>query len=94
MFTLRRYTGSGVQMNQEIGREYTLVTRDHNPNDFARTFESNFKRPLAEDAKPDSEDATVYAFVGSGSFIQALYKNQTAYIMSETGQTFANVSFK
>jgi hypothetical protein len=96
MFTLRRYTGNGVQMNQEIGDGYSLIDREINYSEFCVNFERWFNRKHVADLDPTADNDTkgVYAFIGNGQIIQPLYKNQTAYIMSETGQTFANVSFK
>lgn len=96
MFTLRRYTKYGVQMNQEIGDGYSFIDREVNYSEFCINFERWFKRKHVADLDPTADDdaKNVYAFVGNGEIIQPLYKNQTAYMMSETGQTFANVSFK
>lgn len=94
MFTLRRISQNGVQMNYQIGHEYTLIMREYNYRDFAETFELKFKRPLADDNKPDSDDASIHAFLVNGSEILPLYRDQPAYIMSENGTTFDNVSYR
>lgn len=39
MFTLRKITGDGVELNFILGSSYTLITKDKNPEEFeaART---------------------------------------------------------
>jgi hypothetical protein len=96
MFTLRRYSGSGVEMNQEIGDNYTFIDRERSYDDFCKSFEIVFKRKHVADLDEtsDSDTKNCYAFVGNGSTIQPLYKNQKNFIMTSGGQTFDNVSFR
>lgn len=96
MFTLRRYSGSGVQMNQMIGDGYTLIDRESNYDDFCKTFEAIFQRKHVADLDETSDKDTkdCYAFVCNGSFVQPLYKNQKNFIMTSGGKTFDNVSYK
>lgn len=91
MFTLRRISGQGVQMNEFIGDGYTLIHKVFNPGDFNRMIEHHFTKPSGD---AGDEHKNVYAFVVNGSFVQPLYKNQQNYIMASNGQTFDNLSFK
>ena len=86
MFYLRRITGSGVEMNQTLGEGYTLVDKLSNEEEFNRSFLAHFGEKQTNDL--------VYAFIGGDGFIQPLYKAQKAYVMTERGNTFANVSYK
>jgi len=96
MFTLRRMTATGVEMNQIIGDEYTLIHKERNKWEFDDFFKHHFGKPPVDDldAKADADTKECYAFVINGSFVQPLYKVQDAYIMTSDGKTFSNVSFK
>jgi len=96
MFTLRRISEDGIEMNQFIGDGYSLVDREVNYEAFCLNFEKFFKRKHVADLDPTADEFTkkVYAFVGNGDIIQPLYKNQNNYMMMSNGKTFDNVSFK
>ncbi len=85
MFTLRKITGSSqAEMNFYLGRNYTLITKDRNPNDFKEACEK-----MQYDEKKDN----VYGFVSDEegeSF--ALFSNQRNYIMTSGGKTYDNIS--
>lgn len=90
MFILRRISGEGIEMNQTIGLDYTIVYRETNAEEFRRTFEQHFEKPHVADldATADHDTKNVFAFVCLTSFWQPLYKNQQNYIMTESGKTF------
>ena len=96
MLVLRRFSGEGIEMNQVIGDGYTYICREVNPEKFRETFKNYFKKDHVADNDPESDKETknCYAFVCEGSLIQALYKNQKAYMMTESGKTFANLTYK
>jgi hypothetical protein len=96
MFTLRRISEEGVQMNRIIGDSYTYIDREINPEEFNESFKNYFERNHVADLDETSDNDTkrVYAFVCNSSYVQPLYKNQTNYIMTENGKTFANVSYR
>ena len=96
MLVLRRISGDGVEMNQVVGKGYTYIHREVNPDQFRETFKLYFKKDHVADLDPtaDKETTNCYAFVVEGSFIQALYKNQKAFMMTESGKTFANLSYR
>lgn len=96
MFTLRRMTATGVEMNQKVGDEYTLIHKERNKWEFEDFFKRHFgKSPVVDiDDKADADTKECYAFVINGSFVQPLYKVQAAYIMTSDGKTFSNLSLK
>jgi hypothetical protein len=98
MFILRRISGDGVEMNFELGQTYTIVERFFAYESFEREFERFFNRPHVADMDPTSDEMTkkVYAFVGTdgGLNIYPLYLGQKAYIMTDSGKTFNNLTIK
>jgi hypothetical protein len=96
MYTLRRISCDGVQMNQAIGETYTYIHREWTFDEFCKMFESYFERKHVADLDETSDIDTknCYAFVVNGSFVQPLYKNQKSFVMTESGKTFDNVSYK
>ena len=96
MFTLRRISGDGIEMNQIIGDGYTYIDREINYEEFRVNFETTFGKKHVADMDETSDDDTkkCYAFVCNSSYVQPLYKNQSNYIMTENGKTFANVSYR
>ncbi len=86
MYTLRRITGKGVEMNFGLGGSYTIIHKDSACDEFERDLE-NF-----ENTYPDSE---IYCFVWSENGTPyPLFKNQQAYIMTDSGKTLSNLTLK
>jgi len=96
MLVLRRFSENGVEMNQVIGKGYTYIHREINPKQFRETYREYFKKDHVADDDPtsDKESKNCYAFVCEGALIQALYKTQKAFMMTESGQTFSNLTYK
>lgn len=97
MFILRRINSNGVQMNKALGDGYTFIGRAENPDYFRETFKVYFDKDHVSDNDKTSDDDTkkCYAFVAyNGGAIMPLYKIQKSYIMTESGKTFANISYK
>lgn len=82
MFTLRKITQTGVEMNFNLGDSYTLVTKENSPEEFEKGLKEH---PFYED---------IYAFVSWNNEILPLYKNQKNYIVSESGKTYDNLTYK
>jgi hypothetical protein len=81
MYTLRKITGSGVEINISLGEGYTFITKERNPNEF-----KDMMKTLAVD------DDCFYGFVtDSKGEVNLLSNHQKAYIM-EYGHTIDNVS--
>lgn len=99
MFTLRRISSEGVEMNQVLGESYTYIDRWKSPEEFEKSWKNyaetcETKASLPDyDPKSDDADKRVFAFVGNGPILQPLWANQRAYIMTEGGKTFANLAY-
>lgn len=87
MYTLRRISSEGVEMNFSLGEQYVVVHQQTSPKEFQRDFEQ-FKNTY-----PDGE---IYCFVWSegGKEQYPLFVNQKAFIMTETGRTFSNLTVR
>jgi len=96
MFILRRISADGVEMNHAVGENYTYIHRTFNPLDFQATFKLYFEKNHVADLDPSSDDDTtqVYAFICNGKFLQPLYKRQKNFMMTDSGNTFANLTDK
>jgi hypothetical protein len=94
MFILRRISSQGIEMNQEVGDEYTYINKYLNYDEFCKCFEKYFKKPHVADLNQivDFDTEHVYAFVCHIDFVQPLYDNQFNYMMTGEGNTFCNLS--
>ena len=83
MFVLRKITGSGVELNIAMGDGYTLITKEANPVEF-------------NEMKDATEDDCIYAYIvcGGGSQVLPLSNKQKAFVMTESGKTFANITYR
>lgn len=82
MFTLRKITQSGIEMNFDLGNAYTLVVKERSPKDFDKEMKDH---PFYNE---------IYAFIIYKDEILPLYKNQKNYIVSENGTTYSNLTYK
>ncbi len=79
MFTLRKISGSGVEMNFSLGNSYTIIMKNNHPEKFKE----------AQDTGQVMVDDCIYGYVsGEGAKIHQLSDKQHAYIMTENGNTF------
>jgi hypothetical protein len=85
-YHLRKITKEEVETNHALGNQYTVIDREKNANQFTKTVEAYFKDGISED---------IYCFVSS-SFGQifGLEKQGQAYIMTESGSTFSNLTHR
>lgn len=92
MYTLRRISGNGIEMNHCLGGSYTVVRKRGNKPDFLKTFKTIFDK---EYDKSNEDDVIVYAFVSdeNGEVIYPLYKSQRSYIMCSDGKTLDNLTW-
>lgn len=82
MFTLRKVTGGGVEMNFYLGKSYTLITKERNPKEFEE---------MRQHLKYD--EGETYGFIsGDDGQILGLFPKQQNYVMVN-GKTVANVTF-
>lgn len=86
MFILRRITGEGNQVNLCLGDHYNLV-EEHQTEIFKNTLEI---------FGSGNDDGIIYAFLvyNMGGDVHPLYRPSTYYIMTESGKTFANLTFR
>jgi hypothetical protein len=83
MFTLRKITKTGVEMNFDLGNHYTLITKERSPEEFEEGVKNY---PFYDDT---------YAFIsGKDGEILYLYKDHKNYIVSENGTTYSNLTYK
>jgi hypothetical protein len=98
MYTLRSITKTGLQRNESLGLNYTLIHRFYNYEEFQRNFKFLFDKDHVadDDLKSDGDTKDTYAFVVSenGGQIFPLYKSNDYYIMTDNGKTFDNLSYK
>lgn len=83
MFVLRRYSSDGVEINSEIGISYTIISKNHNPEQFEKS------RELHKDDDPE-----LFAYIYGNSLengYQPLYRRQESYIMTGSGKTFCHL---
>lgn len=81
MFTLRKITGDGVELNFFLGKSYTLVTQDRNPKEFEEMRE-RLKYEVGE----------TYGFIsGDDGNVLALFPKQSSFVMVH-GRTVDNLS--
>lgn len=95
MFTLRRISGAGIQINQIIGKTYSFISRAANPEQYGELFKSFFHKDHVPDLDKEADNDTkrCYGFI-AGDITQPLYDSQKNYIMTSDGKTFDNISFK
>lgn len=97
MYTLRKII-DGIQSNQSIGEEYQFIDREVNYSEFQKTYKVLFEKEHVADLDESSDNfsANCYGFIicNGGSKIIPLYKKQWNYIMTESGNTFSNLTYK
>jgi len=97
MYTLRKIQDN-VQSNTSLGESYNLVERDSNYDEFQKAYKAFFDKDHVADLDTESckysKDTYAFVIFKGGSEIIPLYKNQSNYIMTESGATFANITYK
>lgn len=100
MYTLRTISSlkKGVQHNQSLGEHYNFIHRDSNPEEFRKNYKVVFgKSHVADSDTAANEHSTnCYGFVvgNYGKDIWPLYKKDIYYVMTESGKTFCNLTYK
>jgi hypothetical protein len=97
MYTLRKIVAN-KQHNELIGNEYVLIEKETNYEAFSTAFETCFGTNHRSDGDSESTQYSkdCYAMLickGGGEFIP-LFKTQSYYIMTESGKTFANLTYR
>jgi len=97
MYTLRKQIGN-KEHNQFLGNEYSVVKRYTDYDEFQKAFKASFKMNHVADNDENSDEFTknCYAIIicKGGSETIPLYIGQYNFIMSESGKTFSNLTFK
>jgi hypothetical protein len=96
MFVLRKIIGN-TQTNYVLGIQYQVVERFADPEEFCKIFKSEFGYNHVADLDENADNYTknCYAFIVLQDFASIpLYMNQKNYVMTETGKTFSNLTFK
>ena len=85
-YHLRKITKDEVETNFAMGNQYTIVDRVKNSKAFIAIVEAYFKEGISED---------IFCFVQS-SFgnIYGLENTSKVYIVTSSGSTFSNLTFK
>ena len=88
MFVLRKITSDNLEINIDLGSSYNFTDSERNRTEFVSMCNVYF-------GAVDLHEETCYAFITDevGKFYP-LYKTQKNYIMTNKGDTFANVSFR
>lgn len=88
MFVLRKITTDNLEVNVNLGDLYTFTDSEKNNAHFVDMCNIYF-------GAVDMHENNCYAFITDevGEF-HPLYKTQKNYIMTNKGDTFANVSFR
>lgn len=96
MYTLRTVEANQKQTNQLIGDLYSFVDRDSNEEEFSDIFKDLFGKPHVADLDDTADDHTknVYGFIQHLGCTIPLYKENAYYIMTESGKTFSNLSYR
>lgn len=96
MFALRKIIGN-TQTNYALGIQYQVVERVVDYEDFKVAFKHSFGYEHVSDLDDKSDNYTknCYAFLVTPDFDPIpLYMNQKNYIMTDSGKTFSNLTFK
>lgn len=96
MFALRKIIGNS-QTNYALGVEYTVVEREVECEKFSEVFLKSFGYSHVADLDPESDNYTknCYAFILTQDFDAIpLYMKQKNYVMTESGKTFSNLTYR
>ena len=88
IYSLRTFKQTGVQEDESIGSRFETIYRDSNPQE----FDHHFDKTLGEDFKGDKEN--MYGMLYSEDICIPLYKTHRYYVVTEHGNTYANITFK
>lgn len=89
MYTLRKIYKDGVETNIFLGRSYNVIKSLDSPEEFKKAYETCYNCKSCEDTE-------TYAFITNenGEVIYPLFKNQLNFVMTESGKTFSNLTYK
>lgn len=83
MFILRKFYKNGVSVNISLGKSYIVINKEIHPEIFNNAVSDGIIQI----------DPDIYGYViGKDDVHHILFVNQSAYIMTESGSTFDNVT--
>lgn len=95
MYTLRTIDNN-IQENVYLGNYYNVIERHANYDEFCNEYKKftriDHKADLDDDSDENSKN--IYAFINSQKGNFPLFKNSKNYIITESGKTFSNLSYK
>lgn len=96
MFILRTLHEDHTQTNYTLGDRYNMIDRDSNYDQFSDIFKQVIGIDHVADLDETSNQKTklCYCFVGIAPNYIPLWKNNKNFIMTDSGKTFANISYK
>ena len=97
MYTLRKVIDN-IQSNQSLGSQYQVIDIETNYEEFCKAykllFRENHVADLEETSSNFSKNCYAIILTKEGSELIPLYKKQYNYIMTESGKTFSNLTYK
>lgn len=87
-YSLRTFFQTGLQQDEVVGRLFQIIIKEKNPEE----FEHHLKETIHSDFCNDIDN--VYGLLVSCEVCIPLYKTHKYYVVTENGQTYANISFK
>jgi hypothetical protein len=87
MFILRQITKKGKISNMCIGTMYEVVSKEIDKEGFEFLLR-------VVNSHPDQKDIYAILIYGEGQNTYPLYKGVRSYIMTESGKTFDNISYR
>lgn len=98
MYTLRTFNETGIETNRAIGDNYQVISRDVNYEKFREAYELFWNKPHVADLDTESDKHTRQTFcflaIKQGAELIPLYKDESYYMMTESGKTFSNLTYK
>lgn len=86
IYSLRTFKQTGIQEDETIGRRFETIYKDSNKEE----FDYHFNNTLGDEFRADN----IYALIYSEEVCIPLYKTHRYYVVTEHGNTYANVTFK
>lgn len=97
MYTLRTFE-NGLESNRSLGTSYDVVNRETNYEKFSEAYELFWGKAHTADLDTESDEYTKKTFsflvIRDGAEMIPLYKGGLYYVMTESGKTFDNLTFK
>lgn len=96
MYSLRAFTENS-EVNNWLGDQYEIIRREESYGAFAEQYRKYFdKSHVADnDSAADEISRRVYAFIlNEHEQAMPVYKGQKNYIVTESGKTYSNITYK